>query len=184
VVVKPYDVAPNSRFTIWVDQEGDRLVDTAVSTTIRSTNDVPVIVERTMWWPGSSSQWHGAHNSPGATATGTRWALAEGEVDGARNLETYILVANMSAVPADVKVTLLFEDGTSTEQTYTGIPARSRFNVPVGTYLPQAYGRRFGALVESVGPSPAPLVVERAMYWEAVWQRWAAGTSALGTRLP
>jgi hypothetical protein len=59
----------------------------------------------------------------------------------------------------------------------------SRFNVPVGAFLPQAYGKRFGTLVESLGATPAQIVVERAMYWEAVWQRWAAGTSALATRL-
>ena len=84
-----------------MDLEDAKLADTAVSTTIRSTNGVPIIVERAMWWPGDS--WHEAHNSPGATATGTRWALAEGEVDASRNLETYILVANTSATPADVR---------------------------------------------------------------------------------
>jgi hypothetical protein len=40
-----------------------------------------IIVERAMWWPGpTSATWHEAHNSPGTTQTGTRWALAEGEV--------------------------------------------------------------------------------------------------------
>ena len=137
-VVKPYTVAANSRFNIWVDYEDAQLADTAVSTTIRSTNGVPIIVERAMWWPDGG--WYEAHNSPGATTTGTKWALAEGEVDASRNLETYILVANTSATPADVKVTLLFEDGTSAEQTYAGIPAKSRFNVPVGGFFPQAAG--------------------------------------------
>ena len=108
--MKPYTVAANSRFNIWVDYEDARLADTAVSTTIRSTNGVPVIVERAMWWPGTAA-WHEAHNSAGATTTGTRWAVADGQVDTARNLETYILIANTSATPADVKVTLLFEDG-------------------------------------------------------------------------
>ena len=71
VIVKPYTVAANSRFNIWVDYEDARLADTAVSTTIQSTNGVPVIVERAMWWPGDAD-WYEAHNSPGATATGTR----------------------------------------------------------------------------------------------------------------
>ena len=137
-----------------------------------------------MWWPGPTpATWYEAHNSAGATATGTRWALAEGEVDVARNLETYILVANTSATPADVKVTLLFEDGTSAEQTYVAIPAKSRFNVPVGGFFPQAAGKRFGAIVESLGTTPAEIVVERAMYWDAAGVRWAAGTNALATKL-
>ena len=89
-------MAANSRFNIWVDYEDARLADTAVSTTVRSTNGVPIIVERAMWWPGWPA-WYEAHNSPGATTTGTKWALAEGEADAARNLETYILIANTSA---------------------------------------------------------------------------------------
>jgi hypothetical protein len=180
-VVKSYTVGAYSRFNIWVDYEDPRLDDTAVSTTIRSRNDVPVVVERAMWWPGSFGQWYEAHNSPGTTTTGTKWALAEGEVNATRNLETYILVANTSPGPADVKVALLFEDGTSAEQTFR-VQATSRFNVPVGLYFPQAAGQRFGAIVESLGTTPAPIVVERAMYW-ATRTPWAAGTNALATKL-
>jgi hypothetical protein len=180
-VTKAYTVPAASRFNIWVDYEDAALADAAVSTTIRSTNDVPIIVERAMWWPQGG--WVEAHNSPGATATGTRWALAEGEVDAARKLETYILVANTSATPADVRVTLLFEDGTTAAQTYPGIPAKSRFNVPVGGFFAAAAGKRFGAVVESLGETPAQIVVERAMYWDAAGQHWAAGTNALATRL-
>jgi Tol biopolymer transport system component len=180
-LVKDHAIAPSSRFNIWVDYEDPQLANTAVSTTIRSTNGVPIIVERAMWWPGSA--WYEAHNSPGATTTGTRWALAEGEAGGPRGVETYILIANTSDAPATVKVTLLFEDGTNAEQTYPGLPARSRFNVPVGAFFPQAAGKRFGALVESLGETPALIVVERAMYWDAPGQPWAAGTNALATKL-
>ncbi len=180
-LTRPYTVKAKSRFNIWVDLEDARLADTAVSTTIRSTNGVPVIVERAMWWP--QGRWFEAHNSPGVTATGTKWALAEGEVDATRDLETYILVANTSAVPAHVKVTLLFEDGSTAERTYPPIAPKSRFNIPVGLDFPQAAGRRFGALVESGGMSAAQIVVERAMYWDAAGQTWAAGTNAVATRL-
>lgn len=34
--------------------------------------------------------------------------------------------------PAEFAVTLLFEDGTTTARVFADIPARSRFNVPVG----------------------------------------------------
>jgi hypothetical protein len=152
-LVKPYTIVANSWFNIWVDYEDPQLANTAVSTTIRSANGVAVIVERAMWWPDGA--WHEAHNTAGATTTGTRWALAEGETDVARNLETYLLVANTSVTPADVRVTLLFEDGTSIEQTYPALPAQSRFNVPVGGVFPEAAGQRFGALVESLGATPA-----------------------------
>jgi hypothetical protein len=182
-VVKRHVVAPSSRFNIWVDQEDPALADTAVSTTVRSTNGVPVIVERAMWWPGTSSTWYEAHNSAGATATSARWALAEGEVGGLRNTDTYILVANTSPAAGRVRVTLLLEAGGSIAQEFD-IPARSRFNVDVRSAFPGARGARFGSLVEALGDAPAQLVVERAMYWNAGGQVWAAGTNALATRLP
>jgi hypothetical protein len=38
-------------------------------------------------------------------------------------------------------------------------------------------------VVESSGPTPMQLVVERAMYSNAGGVSWAAGSSALGTKL-
>ncbi len=174
----------NSRSGIWVDQEqfpgipGLPLADAAVSTTVRSTNGVPLVVERAMWWPGDSTSWHEAHNAAGATATGTRWAVAEGEVGGARGHETYLLIANTSAFAGSATVTLLFEDGTAASRSYA-LPPSSRTNVAVGPHFSAAAGRRFGAVIESTGTTPAQIVVERAMYSGS----FTAGTSALATRL-
>jgi hypothetical protein len=179
-LVRTYTVPAMSRQTIFVDAEDPMLADTAVSTTISATEGV--IVERAMWWPGDLSTWAEAHNTPGAAATGTQWALAEGEVGGSRATETYILVANTSSFAARTNVTLFFEDGTTAEKTYT-IAARSRFNVPVATEFPAAAGRRFAAVVEAVGSPAAQIVVERAMYSNAGGVQWAAGTNALGVRL-
>lgn len=179
-ITKPYTVAANSRFNIWVDYEDARLANTALSTTIRAINSVPVVVERAMWWPGNN--WYEAHNSPGSTVTGTKWALAEGEVGGARGVDTYILLANTSPTTGTVNVTVLLENGTSAERTFP-VPANSRFNVDVRTEFPSTVDKRFGAIVESVGLAPAQIVVERAMYWDALGQRWAAGTNALATKL-
>ncbi len=180
VITRNYTVDPNSRFNIWVDTVDPALVDAAVSTTVTVTNGVPVIVERAMWWPGpTAATWAEAHNSPGVPQTGTKWALAEGEQGGSRNLQTYILVANTSAFDATVKTTLLFEDGTTSEQTFT-VSATSRFNVDIGAFFTAA-GKRFGAIVEST--NGAAIVVERAMYSDANGVTWAAGTNAVATRL-
>ena len=122
--------AANSRSNIWVDLEqipgepGRPLADVALSSTVASTNGVPIIVERAMWWPGDG--WAEGHNSAGATTTGTVWALAEGAVGGARGTETYLLIANTSATAGSATVTLYFEDGTTTAKTY----ARSRAHAP------------------------------------------------------
>ena len=42
-------------------------------------------------------------------------------------------------------------------------------------------GTRFSAVVESLGGTP--IVVERAMYWNAGGQLWAAGSDLLATKL-
>ncbi len=195
----------NSRSNIWVDFEtfdgglSYPLADVAVSTTVSVENDVPVIVERALWWPGEFSTWHEAHNSAGSTTTGLAWALAEGEVGGTRAVETYVLVANPSTSSASpVKATLYFDDGTTAEQSFR-VEKNSRFNIDVRTEFPAAAGRRFGVVVESqpraagdctdlgallgVDCSPIEVVVERAMYWDAGGVHWAAGTNALATRL-
>jgi hypothetical protein len=184
-------VAPaNSRVSIHVDHEqfegvsGLPLADVAVSTTVTSTNGVPIVVERAMWWPGTHLTWHEAHNSAGATATATRWALAEGEAGGPRAVETYILIANTSARAGTATVTVLCENGATATRTYT-LPPNSRTNVPVAAdFGATVQDQRFGAIVESTGGNPAQIVVERAMYWNAGGVRWAAGTNALATKLP
>jgi hypothetical protein len=181
-VVKHYAIAPRSRFNVWVDTEDARLADTAVSTVITSTNGVPVIAERAMWWPGPTAvTWAEAHNSAGLTSTGGRWGLADGEIGGARGVETYILIANRGGADT-ARVTLLYEDGTFTSKEFPLAPS-SRTNVAVAAEFPGATGRRFGAIVEALGPE-RQIVVERAMYSNAGGTVWAAGTNAVATRLP
>jgi hypothetical protein len=176
-------VAANSRLTISVEQEDPDLADTAVSTTIESTDGVPIIVERSMWWPGpTGATWYEAHNAPGVTSTGTAWALAEGEEGGAASTQTYIQVANTSAFAGSARVTLMFEDGARVDRIVPLLP-NSRTNVPVGAVFPEASGRRFGALVASLGERPAEIVVERAIYTNAGGMTWAAGTNAVGTKI-
>ena len=44
-------------------------------------------------------------------------------------------------------------------------------------------GTRFSAVVESLGGDARQIVVERAMYWNADGQFWAAGSDLLATKL-
>jgi hypothetical protein len=192
-LTKDYVVAANGRFTIPVDAEefpagsGNRpLTNVAVSSTITSMNDVPIVVERTMWFPSpelSQDYWSEAHNSAGATIAGTRWAVASGEVGGARLSETFVLIANTSAVSGQARVTLMFEDGTSAQRTLDLLP-QSRTTLNVSADVPEAIGKRFGAVIESLGAAPASLVVECAIYTSPNGRTWTAGTNAMGTLLP
>ena len=150
---------------------------------VTSTNGVPIVAERAMWWPGTeAAAWHESHASAGSQETGEVWALAEGEQGGAALHDTYVVVANTSTAAGSARVSVFFEDGT-TESKTIALDARSRTTLHMGTQFPSTTGRRFATLVESLGAVPAPIVVERAMYWDANGVVWAAGTAALGTRL-
>ncbi|MBL8142094.1 MAG: hypothetical protein JNM38_13345 [Acidobacteria bacterium] len=183
-VSKTYTVDAQRRFTIWVDQEDALLADTAVSTTLVA--DVPILAERALWWPGEYATWWEAHNSFGATTTGTVWAVAGGEVTGPpASANTYVLLANTAATPASVEVTVLFEDGTAAARRTFAVAPTSRFNVDMAVEFPATMGRRFGVVVESVaanGQPVAPIVVETASYHNDTLGRfWAAGANALAT---
>ena len=194
---KDYRVEPNSRFNVWVDAEdipghGRVLADVSLSIVFDSLNGVPIIVERAMWWPGpTAAQWAESHNAAGATDSGTLWALAEGEVGGTESTETYALIANVGGTAGEALVTVLFEDETSAELRIALLP-NSRTTVPIGAtaanggFGSRVSNRRFSVLVQSVTPangSAAPIIVERAMYSSPGNRTWAAGTSALGTKL-
>ena len=93
-----------------------------------------------------------------------------------------MLVANTSATAGQARVTIYFEDGTSAQSTIN-LLANSRTNVSIADTFPSSNGRRFGIIVDSLGGTPAQLVVERAMYSNAGGVTWSAGTAAVATRL-
>ena len=108
----------------------------------------------------TAANWAEVHNAPGATTTGTRWALADGEQGGGRSTETYILIANTSAFDGTARVTLYFDDGSAPATKDVPLKANSRTNVPVGAaetdggFGPAAANRKFGAVVKTC-PWPA-----------------------------
>ncbi len=180
VVPRAYDVAPESRLTIRVDEQHPWLADTAVSARLHSLNGVPFVAERSMWW--ADGGWYEAHNSPGAVETGTRWLVSAGEVGGPQNQATYVLLANTSAFAGQARVTVLLEGGGTLERTFPLAP-NSRFNVDVATLFPETANRRFGTLVESLGPDPAELVVEWSIYGTPGARPWELGANALAMNL-
>jgi hypothetical protein len=186
IVKRGYDVEPASRLTIHVDGEDPRLADTAVAFLVASADGVPIVAERAMWWAGDGGTWIGAHSSAGAAVTGTLWALADGEQRGDPAIDTFVLVANTSLFDGLARVTVVFDDGTSVEKTLT-LAARSRTNVWMPADFPAEFPpgshRTFSVLVESLGETPAQIVVERSGYADAGGVRWAAGTNARGTLL-
>jgi hypothetical protein len=94
-----------------------------------------------------------------------------------------VLLANPGTT--DAMVTLRFlGDGVSgvPVEKSVPVPAQRRVTVPVeaAAGTPAAMVTTFGTVITS----DQPIVVERAMYWNAGGQIWAAGTNATASRLP
>ena len=172
-------IGARARLTVAVEEEAPVLANTGVSTWV--TASAPVIVERAMYWPGNASTWTEAHDSFGVTAAATRWGIADGRAGGALAFETFILLANTGVTAADVRVTFLRQSDDPLVRTYT-VGAQSRFNIPVGLFVPELAQASFGAIIEST--NGVPIVVERSTYWNALGTSWAAGTNTPGVRVP
>jgi glucose/arabinose dehydrogenase len=173
-------IAPNSRQTYNVADEAPALVSAAFSTVVDS--DVPILAERSMYWP---HDWTEASNSPGATETGALWAVAGGDQGGSFSAQTYVLIANTSNVAGTARVTVLLENGAPLTKDFPLAP-NSRTNVDIGgtSEFAAAVGTRFGVLVQSLGTTPAQIVVERSTYSnDSSGTVWAAGATALATKL-
>jgi hypothetical protein len=178
-VTVPKTIAANARLTTNIEAEDDvRLHNAAVSTVV--TSDVPVIAERSMYWPGAAVPWGEGHNSFGVTDAGTKWGLAEGRTGGPLKFHAYILLANPQTTDANVTVTFLREAGTPVTQTYT-VPKTSRFNIDVNG-IAGLQEASFGALIEVT--NGVPIVVERSLYWDSNGFTFSGGTNATGIRLP
>jgi hypothetical protein len=178
-VTRDYAVAPQSRYTVFVDGEDAALADPAVSTTVASLNDVAVIVERAMWWPGPTpAHWIEAHAAPASRTLARRWVLPPSAVltSGAHS---FLLLANPGDAGSTADVTLFFDDGTLEAKRWT-LPPRSRTNVWVDVEFPSTRHTLATVLVES----DAPIVVERADYWQAEGVPWEGGTATRATPVP
>ena len=141
-----------------------------------------------MWWPGpTGASWNEGHSSLATTTTGVTWALADGEAGGPRNAKTYILVATGEGVAVDsLRLTVIVENGPTLERVYANaLTPTKRITFDVEAEFPEVAGRRFGAIIESLGANGTkmPLVVERAMYSDANGVFWAAGTNVVATRV-
>ncbi|MPY90072.1 MAG: hypothetical protein GEU99_19385 [Luteitalea sp.] len=173
---KDHQVAARGRLTLNLELEDPALADTAVSAIVES--DQPIIAERAMYW---GSDWREGHDSLGVSASGLRWGLADGRVGTDVDYETFILVANPDEQRvSEVAVSFLTGDGETVQRTYD-VPPKTRFSIPVGTFVPELEGKAFGATIESV--NGVPIFVERAMYWSAS-AAWDGGSALPATRLP
>lgn len=156
-VVKTLTVPAKSRYTIVTgedDPAGPGLgANKAFATKVTSTNDVPIVVERAMYFASEGTE------AMGVTQPSNDWFLAEGYTD--QGFRTYILLQNPNSDNADVTLTYMLSDGSTVTRQVT-IPANSRFtvNAEVAT-VGVGGGKTFSTAIQST----QPIIVERAMYW-------------------
>jgi hypothetical protein len=179
LVAQDVTVPANSRTTIDVETVSPLLANTPVSTLVSS--DVGIIVERSMYWPDISIGWREAHNSVAVTTPSLRWGVSDGRIGGARDYQTYMLLANPNPWFAEVQVRFLKPGAAPVVKSYTLNPA-SRFTIWSGDMVAELGEGVFSADVQVLNFQP--IVVEKAMYWNSGDEVWAAGTGVVATPLP
>lgn len=96
----------------------------------------------------------------------TVWYLPEGCTNG---FDEFILIMNPNVQAANIKVTFMKPDGSTTEYTSSVLPT-SRKTIYVNSYVPN---NSVSAKVESL--NGISIYVERAMYWNTGNFRWGGG---------
>lgn len=161
------DVNAMSRTNIRVnDQVGD---NKNVSARVEGYHGDSLMVERAMYWNGRD----GGHCAAGVNSPGTEWFLAEGCTGG--GFETWVLVQNPGAEPANVALTYMTESGRVKGPEYA-MPPRSRKTFNVADTLPDNWQ------VSTKVTSSKPVIAERAIYWSGrSGGHCAAGVNSPGT---
>ena len=171
-ISKPLAVPPRSRRTVHLNAEAP---PGNISTRVVSTNDVPVVAERAMYFDYRGRK--GGHASAGAVQAWYEWNFAEGYTTG--DFDTWLLLANPDeGREAQVRVDFMLEGGGLISRQFT-VPPGSRFTVPVD----QVEGMESSAFsTRVVSTNDVPVVAERAMYFS--YRGWDGGSCSRGVTTP
>ena len=168
-ITKTYTVAPQSRLTIPVAAQDAALAATEVAAEVTSTNDVPVVVERSTYVLGEDGQSAaGGDSRAGVTEPAATWAFEAPRGEG-----TLLLLANPGDEPAAVQVTYALADGQQVVAKHD-VPAAGRVTVDVAREDARLAGSPVSIRVESLGGTP--VVAERT-----TWRRARGGFEAVGS---
>jgi hypothetical protein len=114
------------------------------------TSDVPVLVERSVYFDGG----RGGDANAGTKAPSRVWYFAEG--DTRDEFDTTIALFNPNAEPAAVKMQIIRTDGTPREESIP-MPGFTRRTIHMDQLIP---GARFSIRLES----DVPIAAERSVY--------------------
>jgi autotransporter-associated beta strand protein len=145
-------VPAQARLTVHVD-DIPGLEAASASVEVLSDSRLPLVVERTMFWDSTR---YGGHTANAVRQPERHWLFAEGNQGF---FDTYLLIGNANATPADVTVTFMREGELPVTKTKT-VAAFSRETVHAADY-PELKGRSFGMQIDAT----LPVTAERAMYF-------------------
>lgn len=163
-------VPPLSRTTVHVDTVPD-VEATAFSTTVISTNRLPLSVERAMFWDRS---YYGGKGAAAVDQPSATWYFAEGVQNSFFN--TFVLLQNPQTVAVDATLTFALQFGEAPVIRTVTLPPLSRTTIDAGA-MPALVGRSFGLTVQAA----QPIVAERTTYFESTpVQLWSGGHGSPG----
>lgn len=149
-IERAHTVPGRSRYTVETG-DGEELGGEAVFST-QVESDVPVVVERSMYFAS------GGHNTLGAMEPSTAWYLAEGYTG--EDFETHIVVQNPNEQAAELTVSYLLQEGGVLERAHTA-PANGRYTIRTRDEGQVGPNSAFSTIVKS----DVPVVAERAVYF-------------------
>lgn len=158
------------RFTLDVSNYMD---NRDVSTIIESLNDIPIFVERPMYWDSSDISYVGGHVTTAVSQPATTWYLAEGSTrHNPMQRYEWITIQNPNTIAANVTLTFMDTDGNTVQNTRS-VKAQSRDTVRVSQFMDD---RDLSTTVES----DIAVIVERPMYWDGGGITYVGGHIATG----
>jgi subtilisin-like proprotein convertase family protein/BarA-like signal transduction histidine kinase len=174
-VVRTYPMAALSR--VVVDGASiPELANRSFGFTVEATQ--PIVVERSMYFGDTPTRiFAGGHASAGAPDPSLSWYFAEGATGAF--FDTYILLGNPGATPANVTLTYLLDSGITVTGHKTVAP-NSRLTVGVEGEDAQLANAAFSTQVAS----DVPIIAERSMYWVGDPLPWTEGHNSVGVTAP
>lgn len=148
------------------------LAHASFSTVVES--DEVVAIDRTMEWAGGA----GSHLETSLPRAHTTWHFAEGSTSGAFSLFYLLQNPHATAVTATVRY-LRPAPQPPIEKVYT-LPPTSRTTIVVDAQGPELASTDVSAAITA----SAPIVAERAMYFDRPGQPFAAGHESAGIEDP
>jgi hypothetical protein len=182
-ITRSHVVPAGRRVTIRVLDEHALMQNTSFATFVTSTNAVPVVAERAMWWRAEEGRWTAGHVGVGFTVGGRKWVTADGVAAADGSSDTYALITNTESRPGLLRITAVFDDGTAPVERLFAIGRSQRLTIRGRQRFPEVVGKGYSLIVESIGASPVDIVVDHSTYFDVDGRFWAIGTTSPGSKI-